>query len=44
VKAFSLRQPITHWSLLDYGPGSGVPHIDENQRNDESRSTTLLKG
>jgi hypothetical protein len=45
VKAkLRLRQPITHWSFLDYAPGSGVPHFDKNRRNNESRSTTLLKG
>jgi hypothetical protein len=39
-----LRQPITHWSFLDYAPGTGVPSFDDNRRNDSSRTTTRLKG
>jgi hypothetical protein len=31
-----VRRSITHWALLDYAPGTGVPVFDDNRDNDES--------
>jgi hypothetical protein len=38
-----LHQSITHWAILDYQPGTGVPIFDDNPRNDERKLLTRVR-